>query len=166
MNAIQRKFVVAILAIAAAVSPAGAELAGSVAPDFVLRGVNGKNYRLSEYRGHVVLVSFWASWCGDCRSQLRAIDSLYASYSGSGLEMLAVSLDSELDAAGDTVRALGLDLPALHDAAGAVGRQYEVRRMPYVVLIDRDGVVREAFTGFRKGEESRYLDEVRALLNE
>ncbi|MDX1563119.1 MAG: TlpA family protein disulfide reductase, partial [Gammaproteobacteria bacterium] len=62
--------------------------------------------------------------------------------------------------------ALGIRFPALHDAGGVVGEQYDVDKMPYVLLIDRDGVVRDEFVGYRKGQEDLYLERVRALLEE
>jgi peroxiredoxin len=155
-----------LLATAGLTAAVDAELAGAEAPDFVLKGVSGTNYRLSEYRGQVVLVSFGASWCGDCRSQLEELASLYDRYAGAGLEMLAISLDREFDDVADTARNIGAAFPTLHDAGGAIGELYEVNRMPYLVLIDQDGIVRDEFTGFSKGEGSRYLDEARALLAE
>ena len=143
-----------------------AKLAGELAPDFVLKSVSGENYRLSEFRGQVVLISFWASWCGECRSQLEELAELYERYSGAGLEMLAISLDRDLDQVSDAANAIGIGFPALHDAGGVVGEQYAVDRMPLVVLIDQDGVVREEFSGFHKGEEDHYLEQARALLAE
>jgi peroxiredoxin len=160
----RRRLLLAALAVFGAGGAIPAELAGQQAPDFALKGVDGHNYRLSEYRGRVVLVSFWASWCGDCRAQLERISALYERYAGSGLEMLAVGLDPGFDQLSDAARALDVAFPALHDAGGEVGRQYDVRRMPYLVLIDQAGVVRQEFAGFNRGEESVYLDEARALL--
>ena len=156
----------ALLAAVGLASAVDAELAGAAAPDFVLKGVNGRNFRLSEYRGQVVLLSFGASWCGDCRSQLEELGDLYDRYAGAGLEMLAISLDRDFDDVADTAAQLETGFPTLHDAGGATAELYQVNRMPYVVLIDQDGIVREEFTGFSKGEGSRYVDEARTLLAE
>ena len=166
MQGIGRQFAVALLTAAGLVAVAGANLAGTAAPDFVLKGVSGQNYRLSEYRGQVVLLSFGASWCGDCRAQLEELTELYDRYAGAGLEMLAISLDRDFDDVADTARQLHTGFPTLHDAGGAIGELYQVNRMPYVVIIDQDGIVRDEFTGFSKGEGSRYLDEARTLLAE
>jgi peroxiredoxin len=166
MQVIGRQLAAALLLAVGLVSVVAAGLGGAPAPDFVLKGVSGRNYRLSEYRGQVVLLSFGASWCGDCRSQLEELGVLYERYAGAGLEMLAISLDRDLDDVEDTARHLGTGFPTLHDAGGATAELYQINRMPYVVLIDRDGVVRDEFTGFSKGEGSRYLDEARALLAE
>jgi peroxiredoxin len=165
MRKIGRQLAAALLAAAALVSAVAADL-GSAAPDFVLKGVNGRNFRLSEYRGQVVLLSFGASWCGDCRAQLEELGTLYDRYAGAGLEMLAISLDRDFDDVADTAAQLDTAFPTLHDAGGAIGELYEVNRMPYVVLIDQDGIVRDEFTGFSKGEGSEYVDKARTLLAE
>jgi peroxiredoxin len=156
---------IAALALGALGGSVGAEL-GSEAPDFVLKSASGKNYRLSEYRGQVVLLGFWASWCGECRSQLESLAGLYRRYAGSDLEMLGVSLDRERSQVIEAATALGVGFPALHDAGGEVGELYDVDKLPYVVLVDRDGLVRSEFTGYRRGEENGYLERVRELLSE
>jgi peroxiredoxin len=160
------RLLLTVLTIVGLFGTVRAEFAGNLAPDFVLKSTTGQNYRLSELRGQVVLISFWASWCGDCRSQLKELAGLYERYSGAGLEMLAVSLDRDLDQVADAAKAIGIGFPALHDAGGAVGEQYAVERMPWAVLIDQDGVVREEFVGYRKGEADHYLERARALLAE
>jgi peroxiredoxin len=137
---------------------------GSDAPDFVLRSVAGHNLRLSEYRGEVVMLSFWASWCGDCRAQLAELGEMHARYGEAGAELLAVSLDQNAKAAGDATS--GADYSVLHDAGGEVGRLYDVSKVPVVVLIDRGGVVREVFEGYRRGDETRYLERVQELLRD
>jgi peroxiredoxin len=143
-----------------------ADLAGSEAPDFVLKSVAGENLRLSEYRGRVVMLSFGASWCGDCRAQLAGLADMYDRYAGAGFELLAVSLDTSLKQAADTAKSMRAEYPVLHDVGGEVGRLYEVDKTPFVVLVDREGVVREVIEGYRRGDEEQYLERVRALLSE
>jgi len=156
-----------ILVVAAlgAVS-AATQLSGTEAPDFVLKSTSGENLRLSEYRGEVVMLSFWATWCGDCRAQLEQLSQMYRRYQDAGVELLAVSLDQNERQASDTATSLGVNYPVLHDAGGAVGRLYDVERMPLMVLIDRAGIVREVFEGYRRGNEEQYLERVQALLRE
>ena len=154
---------VGFLAIAGSVS-AATQLLGAEAPDFVLKSVSGKNLRLSEYRGEVVMLSFWATWCGECRAQLEELGAMRDHYQEAGVELLAVSLDQSAKQAGDG--AAGATYPVLHDAGGEVGRMYDVTKMPVMVLIDRGGVVREVFEGFRRGSEQQYLERVQALLRE
>lgn len=158
---------VAGLAVAAvgAVS-AATQLAGMQAPDFVLKSTSGDNLRLSEYRGEVVMLSFWATWCGDCRAQLQELAQMHMRYQDAGVELLAVSLDQNERQASQTATSLGLTYPVLHDAGGEVGRMYDVERMPMMVLIDRAGIVRDVFEGYRRGSEGQYLERVQALLRE
>jgi peroxiredoxin len=150
----------------AGVAAAAAQLAGSQAPDFVLKSVSGENLRLSEYRGEVVMLSFWATWCGDCRSQLEHLGDLHARYEDAGVELLAVSLDQSAKQAQDAAESLDATYPVLHDAGGEVGRLYDVSKMPMMVLIDRSGVVRVVFEGYRRGNEAQYLERLQALLRE
>jgi peroxiredoxin len=152
-----------LLAVAGSVS-AATQLLGTEAPDFVLKSVSGKNLRLSEYRGEVVMLSFWATWCGDCRAQLEELGAMHDRYRDAGVELLAVSLDQSARQAREMTAEASF--PVLHDSAGEVGRLYDVTEMPVMVLIDRGGVVREVFEGFRRGNEDRYLERVQALLRE
>jgi peroxiredoxin len=154
---------VALLVAAGSVS-AATQLKGAEAPDFVLKSLSGKNLRLSEYRGEVVMLSFWATWCGDCRAQLTELSAMRDRYQDAGVELLAVSLDQSARQASEATA--GASYPVLHDAAGEVGRLYDVTKMPVMVLIDRGGVVREVFEGFRRGNEEQYLEHVQALLRE
>jgi peroxiredoxin len=152
-----------LLAVAGAAS-AATQLLGAEAPDFVLKSLAGKNLRLSEYRGEVVMLSFWATWCGDCRAQLEELGAMRDRYQDAGIELLAVSLDQNARQAGELTA--GASFPVLHDPAGDVGRLYDIERMPVMVLIDRGGVVREVFEGFRRGNGEQYLERVQALLRE
>jgi peroxiredoxin len=150
----------------AGVAAATAQLTGSEAPDFVLKSVSGENLRLSEYRGEVVMLSFWATWCGDCRAQLARLGEMHTRYQDAGVELLAVSLDQNQKQAQDAAASVGMSYPVLHDAGGEVGRVYDVSKVPVMVLIDRGGVVREVFEGYRRGDEEQYLERLQALLRE
>jgi peroxiredoxin len=154
---------VAMLAFAGS-GYAATQLRGAEAPDFVLKSLSGENLRLSEYRGEVVILSFWATWCGDCRAQLTELAVMRDRYQDAGVELLAVSLDQNARQASEAMA--GASYPVLHDAGGEVGRLYDVTKMPVMVLIDRGGVVREVFEGFRRGSEEQYLERVQALLRE
>jgi peroxiredoxin len=145
---------------------AAAGLLGAEAPDFVLKSVSGENYRLSEHRGDVVIVSFWATWCGDCRAQLTELAEWHRTYQGAGLRLLAISLDRRFEDARDTATALELEYPVLHDVELAVGRLYDVGNMPVSVLVDRDGVVRDVVEGYRRSDAQGLLDRVKDLLRE
>lgn len=145
---------------------AALHLSGAPAPDFVLKSVSGENIRLSEYRGQVVVLSFWANWCGDCRAQLAGLDEMYELYRDAGFEIISVSMDRDIDDAREVSGALGVSYPVLFDAGREVSQLYDISSMPIIVLIDREGVVREVIEGYRRGTEEEYLNRVRALLRE
>ena len=164
MRALRSGAALIALLVAAGTVSAATALKGAEAPDFVLKSFSGKNLRLSEYRGEVVMLSFWATWCGDCRAQLTELGAMRDRYQDAGVELLAVSLDQSARQASEVTA--GATYPVLHDAGGEVGRLYDVTKMPVMVLIDRGGVVREVFEGFRRGSEEQYLERVQALLRE
>ena len=139
---------------------------GQPAADFALRSLGTANVRLSEHRGEVVLLNFWATWCGPCRQEMPLLNDLYVKYQRAGLTLLGVNIDAPAAQAAEMVRALKVSYPILIDDRQSVGRLYAVGSMPLTVLIDRQGVVRYVSQGFKPGYEKRYADWLRELLNE
>jgi peroxiredoxin len=136
------------------------------APDFTLRTMDGKNLRLQELRGRVVLVNFWATWCGPCRQEMPHLNRLYDKYKGSGFVMLGVNIDDEPDKAIGVATKLGLHFPVLLDSEKKVSRMYDLNTMPSTVVIDRDGRVRYVHRGYRDGYEDNYDKQIRELVKE
>lgn len=144
-----------------------ADRAASPPPDdFALKSLAGPNVRLSELRGDVVLVNFWATWCGPCRQEMPVLNQIYQRYRPLGFELLGVNVDDAPGRAADMVRTLGVSFPVLFDDAKSVSRQFKVSTMPTTLLIGRDGVVRYRHEGYGAGTEQQYLDQIRALLKE
>ena len=141
-------------------------LPGTAAPDFVLKSATGSNIRLSEHRGEVVLLAFWATWCGDCRAQLEALAEMYETYGSAGVVLLVVSLDRDYRTVQKAAADISTGFPVLHDSGGEVGRLFEADSLPTLVLIDRDGRVRRVFAGYRRGDEQSQRREVESLLRE
>ena len=150
----------------AATSLASSGLAGQPAPDFALKSSSGKNLRLSEYRGDVVMVNFWATWCGPCRQEMPLLDELYSRYQRVGFSLLGVNIDDNSTKAMDMVSELGVNFPVLFDSRKEVSKLYQVEAMPVTVLIDREGTVRYVHHGYKPGYEEKYLTEIRSLLRE
>jgi peroxiredoxin len=154
------------VAIAASAFAAAPTLVGKDAPDFVLRGMDGRNLRLSEYRGQVVLVNFWARWAGDSRQEMSALDRINTTYQRAGLVVIGVSVDEDLRRAREFAAAMGVSYPILFDTGSDIGKDYMLEKMPMTILLDRSGVVRYSSVGFKKGDEHIFLDQIRELLRE
>ena len=118
----------------------GAPGPGAVAPDFALKDVNGANQRLSEFRGDIVVLTFWASWCGPCRETLADLDGINAA--ASGPVVISVNIEGDAERARSIARSLGISHATLLDDRQVVGRLYDVSHLPLTLLLDRDGVIR------------------------
>src|ERR1700674_1244587 len=151
--------------LAATSIAAAPTMVGKDAPDFVLRGLDGRNLRLSEFRGQVVLVNFWTRSDGDSRQQMPALDRINITYQRAGLVVLGVSVDDDLRRSKEFAAAMGVSYPILFDT-GAIGKDYLLQKMPMTILVDRAGVVRYSNVGFKRGDERAYLDHIRELLRE
>jgi peroxiredoxin len=154
----------AVTALAAGGRTAAATPAGPLAPDFTLRSVDGRNLRLHEQRGQVVLVNFWATWCGPCRIEMPHLNRLYDKYRDAGFVLLGVNVDDDPRSAAAAATKLGLRFPVLPDADKTVSRLYDLSAMPSTVLIDRDGRVRHVHRGYKDGYELTYDAQIRELL--
>lgn len=150
----------------AATSLASSGLEGQAAPDFALKSSSGENLRLSEYRGDVVMINFWATWCGPCRQEMPLLDELYTRYERVGFNLLGVNIDDDSRRAMQMIEELGVNFPVLFDAQKEVSKLYDVEAMPVTVLVDREGNVRYVHHGYKPGYEDKYLDQVRSLLRE
>jgi len=145
---------------------ASSGLTGQAAPDFVLKSSTGENLRLSEHRGDVVMINFWATWCGPCRQEMPLLDDLYARYERVGFSLLGVNIDDDSRRAMKMIEELGVSFPVLFDETKEVSKLYDVQAMPVTVLVDREGTIRHIHHGYKPGYEDKYLTEIRALLRE
>ncbi|MEY4703930.1 MAG: Thiol-disulfide oxidoreductase ResA [Nitrospirota bacterium] len=123
---------------------------GEPAPNFQLRDLNGRQVALSDLRGKVVLLNFWATWCGPCRVEMPAMEKLYRAFSRNDFEILAVSTDAQ----GASItrpfqQENHLTFPILHDADYHVGLTYGARTLPMTFMVDRQGIVRHQIFGAR-----------------
>ncbi len=156
--------------VLAAATPTMAQAAETAvaapSPDFALRSLTGENVRLSEMRGSVVLLGFWARWCGDCRQAMQALNEVQAKYERAGLVILGIDVDDTVEQAAAMTHSLGLTYPVLVDIYKSASSQFNLKSMPLLVLIDRSGQVRYSHTGFERGHEQLITEHLRQLLNE
>jgi len=122
---------------------------GFLAPDFSLKTLDGQTVKLSDFRGKVVLVNIWASWCPPCRAEMPAFERVYQNYKGQGLIVLAVdsTVQDTISNAKKFVDENGLSFPILLDEGGIVTRLYQVQSLPNSFFIGADGVIREVVIG-------------------
>ena len=137
-----------------------------VAPDFALKSVSGDNMRLSELRGQVVMINFWASWCGPCRQEMPHLEALYKRYEPLGFTLLGVNVEKDRQKADQMLDDMALSFPILFDTRKEVSKLYGVIAMPSTVLIDRDGAIRHVHHGYKAGYEQEYQSQIRSLIKE
>jgi len=156
----------ALLLGTAASTAAAATAVGSPAPDFTLRVLDGPNLRLQEQRGKVVLVNFWATWCGPCRKEMPHLNRIADKYRSSGLVLLGINVDDDARNAADLAAKLGVKFPVLFDTDKKVSKLYDLNSMPSTLVIDRNGRVRYLHRGYQDGYEDLYDKQIRDLLKE
>lgn len=137
---------------------------GQPAPEIALQDFNGKLVKLSQLKGKVVLVDFWASWCAPCRESLPFLDKLSKSYRDRGLVVLGVNIDSDLGAARKFLKGLPVSFTVLNDPEKLVAKAYAPPTMPSSYLIDRNGKVHLVHAGFKPSDAARLDAEVKNLL--
>jgi peroxiredoxin len=138
----------------------------SIAPGFSLPSRSGDSVSLQSLKGQVVMINFWASWCGPCRQEMPLLDQMYKRYSSLGFTLLGVNVEADVKDAEKWLAATPVTFPVLFDKENKVSKLYDVNAMPSTVFIDRKGNVRYLHRGYKAGDEGEYLNQIRALLKE
>jgi peroxiredoxin len=158
-------FLVSILLSSMAFITHAKELSGA-APDFTLKSNQGKNIRLQDLRGQVVMLNFWASWCGPCRQEMPLMDDIFKKYEKLGFTILAVNVDEDSSDADSFLKSVPVTFPVLYDNDSKVSELFEVDAMPTTVMIDKDGNKRFLHRGYKEGYELDYEKQVKKLVRE
>jgi peroxiredoxin len=139
---------------------------GALAPGFELPALSGGSEALSGYRGRVLFVNFWATWCTPCREEAPALQILYERLRDAGFSVLAISIDDAgaRDKVEAFARTLELDFPILLDPDQAVYHAYQAYGVPETFVVDRQGRVVERFVGPKAWADPRYERAIRSLL--
>ncbi len=135
-------------------------------PDFTLKSNSGKNIKLSELRGQVVMLNFWASWCAPCRQEMPALEQIHKKYQPLGFTLLGINVEENSNDAIKWLKGVSVSFPILFDNQSDVSELYGVSAMPTTIIIDRDGNIRYLHQGYQPGVESEYQQQIRALLKE
>lgn len=133
------------------------------APDFKLKGVN-KQVNLSEYRGQIVYVDFWASWCQPCRKSFGWMNKMQALYGEEGFRVIAINLDESRDKADRFLQQIPANFDVAFDPQGDTAAAYKVKAMPSSYLIDKNGNVVHANLGFRGNDKENLEIRIRDLI--
>ncbi|MEH6581564.1 MAG: TlpA disulfide reductase family protein [Halioglobus sp.] len=140
--------------------------ASGPAENFTLKSNSGENIRLSEYRGQVVLINFWASWCGPCRQEMPHLDAIHQKYAPMGFTVFGINVEQDRQGADKVLRDIPVTFPVLFDDSNVVSELYDVDAMPVTVLVDRKGEIRFMHRGYKPGYEEEYDQQVRRLIKE
>jgi peroxiredoxin len=138
---------------------------GAAAPDFVLKSVDGKDIRLSDYRGRVVLLNFWATWCPPCRSEMPSIESLSRKMNGYDFAVLAVSIDGfETSQLKNMISPNHYSFTVLHDPEQKVADIYLITGIPTTYIIDKDGVIIDKSVGAEYWDSTDRIEQLMSLV--
>jgi peroxiredoxin len=136
------------------------------APDFTLNSRAGKPLSLSQYKGQVVMLNFWASWCVPCRQEMPLLETMHKKYGKMGFTLIGVNVEPDSKAANAVLEKIPVSFPIVYDTESEVSRLYQVSGMPSTVIIDRKGRIRLVHKGYKPGDENEYLNSIRTLLRE
>src|SRR6201987_1156908 len=150
-----RNRLAAIIAAAALALPAlAADPTGGPAPQSTLAARGGSNVSLAQYKGQVVMLNFWASWCGPCRQEMPLLEDIYKKYSKMGFTLIGVNVEPDSKAAEGFLKQTPVSFPVIYDKDSTVSKAYDVSGMPSTVIIDRKGNIRVLHRGYKPGDEN------------
>jgi peroxiredoxin len=158
-------FSVFVFAVVLTANAASALDVGDRAPAFSAPSLDGKSMvELSEFRGKVIYLDFWASWCAPCLTAIPEIEEMRGAFPSEDFQIVAVNLDKKVKKALRFLSKHPIGYPSASDPEGKLPGQYGVETMPTSYLIDGDGVIRYVHRGFKRGDSSKLRDEIRSLL--
>jgi|TARA_B110000914_G_C15216746_1_gene333212 thiol-disulfide isomerase/thioredoxin len=121
---------------------------------------------LADYQGQVVMINFWASWCGPCRQEMPLLEALYQRYESAGFTLLGVNVDENSQHAIEYLQEVAVSFPVVLDTTNDISKAYDVVAMPSTILIGRDGTSRYIHHGYQPGYEDKYQSQIRELIRE
>jgi cytochrome c biogenesis protein CcmG/thiol:disulfide interchange protein DsbE len=156
--------IVALLATGLGKDPSvvASPLVGKMAPNFTLPQLNGPPVTLSQLRGQVVVINFWASWCTECRTEQAALNQTWQQFQDSGVVVLGINFEDSTGAARDYVRSEGLSYPVVEDAVSRTALTYGLRGVPETFVVSRSGRIVNRVIG--PVDTAALNDEISAML--
>lgn len=139
--------------------------AGEKIADFTLKSNQGKNIRISDLRGQVVMLNFWASWCGPCRQEMPLLDSIYQRYSPAGFVLLGVNNDISEEKASAFLQERPVSFPIVYDLDSKVRDRFKKHQgIPLSIFVDCDGNIDTVHRGYKPGDEKEYIKQIKKLM--
>jgi peroxiredoxin len=163
-NLLRRCTLAAILASASVLATASDAM--GPAPAFTLTDLSGASRALSQYKGQVVMVNFWATCCGPCQQEMPLLDQMYKKFKPVGFTLIGVNVDKDAPPVKDLLARKPVSFPVLLDPTNAVSKAYHLDEMPSSVIIDKTGTIRYVHRGYKPGDENEYQDRIRQLIRE
>ena len=139
---------------------------GEPAPDFDTVDMNGDVWSLSQFKGQVVFINFWATWCAPCREEMPSMQRLYAKLPKDTFKMLALFNNDKPEAVEKFVAKLGLTMPILSDEYNIIGKRYGLTGLPETFIVDKQGVLREKFIGPYEWDSPEHVEMLLKYINE
>jgi peroxiredoxin len=166
MKFINASLLCSVLLAGATIATAADIAPGDPGPAFSLASMSGPQINLNALKGQVVLINFWASWCGPCRQEMPVLEQINKRYKALGVTLLGVNVEPDSSNAAGWLKATPVSFPILFDTDSKVSKLYDVAGMPNTVILDRKGTVRFVHRGYNPGEENEYMDQIRTLARE
>ncbi len=141
---------------------------GDAVPQFQGTTLKGDKFNLADYKGKVILIDFWASWCIPCREEMPYLMELYRKYKDSDFEIIAVNIDDNPDNARKFISELPgtIHFPVVKDSKQEIPPQFQIKGMPSTILVNKKGIIQYWHTGFKDSYKSDYASEIEQLLKE
>jgi len=138
----------------------------SQAPELSLKKLDNTNFKLSDYRGEVVYLDFWATWCPPCRQSFPWMEEMNERYGDLGFKVVAISLDVKREVIDQFLKTMTTHFVIAHDPSGESATQFKVKGMPSSYLIDRKGNIHMTHMGFNNNDKSKLEAEIKKLIAE
>ncbi len=165
-NTLMRLTAPVVLAVVLLSVPVLAADATGPAAEFNLKSRDGAMVSLGGLKGQVVLINFWATWCGPCRKEMPLLEQIQKKYAPLGFTMVGINVEEDTRLMDTFLKDVPVSFPVLLDPANGVSKLYNVSAMPSTVIVDRKGNVRFIHQGYKPGDESKYQDMIRQLIRE
>jgi len=145
--------------------PPPSPMQGKPLPDLKLTDLSGKSVQLSDYRGKVLFINIWATWCAPCRDEMPSMESLYQKLKGDGFEMIGISIDEGgLEVVKPFVKEFGLTFPILHNSTGDVQKKFMTTGVPETFLVNKNGIILHHMIGPTNWDRPIIVDALASLI--